>query len=117
MVRMTKEVVAKDVPTIEKLSNIIVKFERFGDVIKASMDERKRKSSNVSHVFITFADDIHASRAVEAGSIDIRGMKIKVEPYTERKDVNSRFNFIREGKITAIERNRSAGPPNKRHKR
>lgn len=68
-----------------KLSYAIEHFETFGDVIKGSMDARRRQNCEKINVFITYADKVSAKRALEAGYIIINGEKIAIEEESNRK--------------------------------
>lgn len=114
---MTREVMLRNVPTVLKLSEVIIKMETFGEIVRVSMDEKRRKNSSQCHYFLVFSDHIFAQRAIAAGSVNINGKQLKIHASDTRNNYNgNKFNIIRDGKVTAIERNpdaRSSPPPKK----
>lgn len=76
---MPRNIVAYKIPSTMKLSDIIKHFEIFGDVTKAAVDEQRRRNANFFNVFISFADQVGANRAVEASIININGHRVKME--------------------------------------
>lgn len=104
--RPKREIVAKYIPTSTKSSQIVSTFETFGDIIKLTLDEHRRRTNTTMHVFITFAEAINASRAVEAEFVYIKGQKITIEyddgrrPSGKKRDHGSanNFNEKRDGK-------------------
>ena len=78
-------VVGIGVPSTIKLSSALIHFEAFGDVIKGSMDAKRRQKCDVINIFVTYADNISAKRAIKAGFLIIDGERIKIEEENSRK--------------------------------
>jgi hypothetical protein len=74
-----RDIVAYDVPIILKLSEILVEFEKYGDITRIALDEKSRKTRNSMNVFISFAESAGALRALDASFIVINGNKIQVD--------------------------------------
>lgn len=76
---MFREVIAYQIPSDIKLSEAVQIFEPFGDITKVAFDEIKRSRRPFANLFICYADQIGASRAVNAGSVVIRGHRVRIE--------------------------------------
>lgn len=76
---MSRDVIAFQVPSLLKLSEVIKHFETFGDITKAAVDEKRRISKPYVNVFLSYGDRIGASRALAAGSVEINGLRIRIE--------------------------------------
>lgn len=91
---MAKEIIAYDVPVIIKMSKLIEQFETFGDIVRASVDERKRRSNLTMNLFIAYADQIGAARAIAMGYLNINGSQIKIEKSQAKAPIKHRENNL-----------------------
>jgi hypothetical protein len=78
-------VVGIGIPVTMKLSKAVEHFEQYGDVVRASIDTKRRQKYNEINIFITYADKISAKRAIEASYLLINDEKVKIEPEKSRK--------------------------------
>lgn len=103
---MTRDIMLKDVPVILKLSTIIKELERYGDITRASVDEKRRRDSDNVNIFIGYSERVGATRALADGKINIGGNVIKIEASTTQTHFGSekQFRIIRSGPIKAVER-------------
>ena len=81
-----RDIIAFQVPSLLKLSDLVRYFESFGDITKAALDEKRRTTKPYINLFISYADRLGASRAIAAGSVDINGTKIRMERSESKMD-------------------------------
>jgi len=100
-----RDIIAFQVPSLLKLSDLIKPFEVFGDITKAALDEKRRTSKPYVNLFISYGDCIGASRALAAGSIEINGLRIRIERSETNLDFGpketNQFKIIRKGKTSS----------------
>lgn len=105
-------VVGIGIPSTLKLSIATKQFEEFGDVVKASIDSKRRQKFDKINIFIQYADSISAKRALKTGYIILDGERINIEEENkpkrnledkyEQETSNKRGRFEIESKITKI---------------
>lgn len=78
-----KIIVAKEVPAWLKLSEIAKVFEEFGELVRISVDEKKRTKHEKVNTFVTYADQNGAKRALEKGTVNINGQKVTICEYDD----------------------------------
>lgn len=116
---MSREVIASNIPSHLKLSEIAKEFEIFGDVVRTAMDERNRRYSSSMNVYIMFAETVGAKRAVNSKFVQINGYKVYIEENNNRRRSTGNFDIIREVKeIKSRKRRKSRdSKEERRHKR
>lgn len=92
---MSRDVVIINIPSYLTLSAMIKPFEEFGEIVRAGVDERRRKVKSQINLFITFADAIGATRAIQKKHVRIEGSWVEIDRVREVNDNRSR-NFSHE---------------------
>jgi hypothetical protein len=67
------------IPSTWKMSKAVLPFEAFGDVVRSSVDNKRRLQNKEINIFITYADSVAAKRALEEKIVRYDGATITME--------------------------------------
>ena len=109
-----RDIIAYDVPIEWKLSEVLIEFERFGDVTRIGVDEKRRKTRESMNIFISYAESAGALRAIKTEFININGKRINIA--ANKTKIQKRNSEHRDNKNTnKFRRDRHASTDDERN--
>lgn len=90
---MSRDVVIIGVPSYLTLSEMLKPLEEFGQIVKAGIDEKRRKYQSNINIFVTFADTIGSTRALNKKHMRIEGSSVEIQEVKQVRD-DRRYGLV-----------------------